>query len=877
MDPEVEFHRYKIPSTKPRNNMKPKKLLSLVSALLSAVCPAQADLLVTYNFDNSLAPTSPLAGVNAANAVLTPGSGANSTTLTITKVVATSNSSNGGTAVGGFGGRNNANNQLAPITFELTAPTGSEITVNSIRIVGSMSGSGTLWAVRTGFGVTGSESYTTGGWTTNAAAGSVDVDKAITPGPVIITEGTSQKFHVDLARSTASGNCTFDVDYIEVNGSVVVTTLDPVIVGYSIDDATYIAGDTIATNSPTVANGTTTGFSVDPALPAGLSFDLITGEITGTPTAAAADATYTVTATFDTAATDDHSLQIEVIEPKLASYTPNTSTTVAGQTITGMSPLLVGGTLPLSYSIDPPLPAGLNFDTNTGVISGAATVLHTTTVHTITADYATYADTTAAVTITVNAPAFNGYVDQTEYLLGTGNAMRSAPPKLVGTAPTGFTIAPALPTGLVIDSITGVISGTPAAASAEATYTVTATYAGFPSVDQNITITAIDGVADDFNNATGTIGNLPHWTTQLTGNSDIEYLINGPEGWIAGSPSGTRYSIAGATATNDLTALPANSDFTASVRIASEGNFTGGGMTFGYVPESNGYVPNPDLVGDPNNNLNTDGGNDNFWSFQIEYNSGVPSVVVKTRNAAVNTTIIDEPTGNNFTINDSFYTMIVSYDADTTNLKFTVLNPNGGTWYQKVYSMDAGDLAIATGSLIGIQTRSSFRVGFEDFQVSFAEVDITDPVTNSFAQWIGAGGFNLTGGDAAFNFDFDNDGVSNGEEWYFFGTDPTLAQSHASALTAVAASGIGSFTFTHSRPLATTGVTAEYEWSTLLSGTWNASGATAEATTVTISAIGDDPDQNSDPDYESITVTVTADPTTAPKVFVRMKLVSDAP
>jgi hypothetical protein len=857
--------------------MKPKKLLSLISALLSAVCPAQADLLVTYNFDNSLAPTSPLAGVNAANAVLTAGSGGNSTTLMTTKVVATSNSSNGGTAVGGFGGRNNANNQLAPITFILAAPAGSQITVNSIRIVGSMSGSGTLWAVRTGFGATGSESYETGGWTANAAAGSVDVDKAITPGPVTITESTSQKFHVDLARSTASGACTFDVDYIEVNGSVVVTTVDPVIVGYTLEDATYIAGDAIATNSPTVANGTITGVTIDPALPAGLTINSVTGGISGTPTTATRDATYTVTATFDTAATDDHALQIEVIEPKLASYSPSSSTSVAGQSITPMSPVLVGGTPPVSYSIAPALPSGLSFNTATGVISGNGAEIWPLTTHSITADYADYADSTVGIQITVNAPAFNGYVDQTEFLLGTANAMRAASPKLVGTAPTGFTIDPALPTGLALDSVTGVISGTPAAASGKATYTVTATYAGFPSVDQNITITAIDGVADDFNNATGTIGNLPHWTTQLTGNSDIEYLISGPEGWIAGSPSGTRYSIAGATATNDLTALPANSDFTASVRIASEGNFTGGGMTFGYVPESNGFEPNPDLIGDPNNNLNTDGGNDNFWSFQIEYNSGVPSVVVKTRKAASNTTIIDQPTGNNFTINDSFYTMIVSYDADTTNLEFTVLNPNGGTWYKKVYSMDAGDLAIATGSLVGIQTRSSFRVGFEDFQVSFAEVDIADPVTNSFAQWIGVGGFNLTGGDAAFDFDYDNDGVSNGEEWYFFGTDPTLSQSHGSALTAVVASGSGTFTFTHSRPVDSTGVTAEYEWSTLLDGTWNASGATAEGITVTIGASADIPDLNADPDYESVTVTVSADPATAPKVFVRMKIVSDTP
>ena len=138
-----------------------QKHIAILAGLLATMPTARADVLVTYEFNNSLAPTSPLAGVTATDAALTAGSGANSTTLSASEVVATSNSSNGANAVGGFGGRNNANNQLAPITFELSAPTGSEITVNSIRIVGSMTGA--QWAVRTGFGPSGSESYGTGG------------------------------------------------------------------------------------------------------------------------------------------------------------------------------------------------------------------------------------------------------------------------------------------------------------------------------------------------------------------------------------------------------------------------------------------------------------------------------------------------------------------------------------------------------------------------------------------------------------------------------------------------------------------------------------------------------------------------------------------
>jgi hypothetical protein len=57
----------------------------------------------------------------------------------------------------------------------------------------------------------------------------------------------------------------------------------------------YTVGTTITTLNP-VVSGTVTGFSVSPALPAGLSLHPATGAISGTPTNATASAAYTVTA-----------------------------------------------------------------------------------------------------------------------------------------------------------------------------------------------------------------------------------------------------------------------------------------------------------------------------------------------------------------------------------------------------------------------------------------------------------------------------------------------------------------------------------------------------------------------------------------------------
>lgn len=73
-------------------------------------------------------------------------------------------------------------------------------------------------------------------------------------------------------------------------------TQTPPPMAYLVKNATYIVNQDITANTP-VVNGTATGWSVTPALPAGLTLNPSTGVITGKPTAATASATYTVTAT----------------------------------------------------------------------------------------------------------------------------------------------------------------------------------------------------------------------------------------------------------------------------------------------------------------------------------------------------------------------------------------------------------------------------------------------------------------------------------------------------------------------------------------------------------------------------------------------------
>jgi Putative Ig domain len=65
---------------------------------------------------------------------------------------------------------------------------------------------------------------------------------------------------------------------------------------------TATQGTTITSLTPTIT-GTVTSYSVSPALPAGLSLSATSGAVSGTPTAIAAQATYTITATNATGST----------------------------------------------------------------------------------------------------------------------------------------------------------------------------------------------------------------------------------------------------------------------------------------------------------------------------------------------------------------------------------------------------------------------------------------------------------------------------------------------------------------------------------------------------------------------------------------------
>ena len=154
------------------------------------------------------------------------------------------------------------------------------------------------------------------------------------------------------------------------------------------------------------------------------------------------------------------------------NYSPSTYVFTVGTTITPINPILGGGPAD-SYTSDP-LPAGLSIDPSTGIISGTPSAVTATNTYTVTAVSAANGNGTTTITLTVNpaAPAFT-YPTPNVFVYGT--TISSLSLSNSGGPPDSYSVSPALPSGLSLNTTTGVISGTPTVIAGAADYVVTGT------------------------------------------------------------------------------------------------------------------------------------------------------------------------------------------------------------------------------------------------------------------------------------------------------------------------------------------------------------------------------------------------------------------
>jgi hypothetical protein len=261
----------------------------------------------------------------------------------------------------------------------------------------------------------------------------------------------------------------------KVGITITVNREKPKNLSYLHMNQTYTVDNEITANTVKTITGSGLEYSVAPALPRGLVLDKITGTISGTPVELQLTATtHTITARNSQGATSaEVVIKVNNIAPAKFSYEQQTAIyTVNGQITENKVKSILGSGI--TYSVTPALPAGLSLDVNTGTISGKPTKDQLLTTYTVKAENALgFAKVEINITINKEIPKNLSY-SQTAAIYNVNEAILENTVKTIYGSGITYSIVPALPTGLSLNTTTGAINGVPAAIQTAKTYTVTA-------------------------------------------------------------------------------------------------------------------------------------------------------------------------------------------------------------------------------------------------------------------------------------------------------------------------------------------------------------------------------------------------------------------
>lgn len=299
---------------------------------------------------------------------------------------------------------------------------------------------------------------------------------ALPPGVTLGSDGSISGAPTENGVWTAVLSVT-DASGTTVQSNQFTITVWPPLGLDAMADAVVHAGWPVDLPPPQVENGFTPfAFSIAPALPVGLSLNAATGEITGT--AASGDGiavAYTLSATDQAGATASTVFHITVL-PALSLAAPTGGSWHTGQTVAVAAPGLGGSPVsPVTFALaagSQALPAGLNVDSSTGVVSGTLSDPVSSVTSYLVSLEAT--DATGAQAISQSFaievyPPLSVIVGTSAPIARVGlpeTIQAPAASNVIGTVSYSLADGASLPSGMSVNSSTGAVSGTPAAGTA---------------------------------------------------------------------------------------------------------------------------------------------------------------------------------------------------------------------------------------------------------------------------------------------------------------------------------------------------------------------------------------------------------------------------
>ena len=382
----------------------------------------------------------------------------------------------------------------------------------------------------------------------------------------------------------------------QLTSNVFLLTVYPILLTSNLeyDVKTLIANipktDGVTFNPMAVTGGYTPyTYDISPALPGNVFLNANTGSIYGVPNLAPANTYYTITATDSNVSPKTTSqsfwLQINNPDPIVTTVTNQYANMFIGNSSISVETVAAtGGYGTLTFTIDPPLPDLLKYENHK--VSGTPSQLGPRANGFIGTYTVTVTDTaipkqtsSKSFWLYINNPPLQTTLEISEKVLING-ALVKVPFLPVsakdGNPPLSWDFQPNLPTGLVFDSATGNVSGTPTQNITQTDFTVTVTDTLFKTSSKVFKLTVKD--ADPLTATTNYANTTLVWHDTVTafvpvvgagGAGDLSYSLDAPNDTLS---AGLAYSTVTGNITGNATALSAPVTYTANVADEA-GNF----------------------------------------------------------------------------------------------------------------------------------------------------------------------------------------------------------------------------------------------------------------------------------------------------------------